>query len=124
LRAAGLSRNKLAALRALTEQVSTGKLAAADFARLDDAALFARLTAVPGIGPWSAHVFMMRGLRRPDVFPAGDQGIRTALVRLDGRPVLPTPLQAAQRAQPWAPFRSYAASYLWRTGWQPARLPA
>lgn len=86
----------------------------AGFPGLSGKQLLGRLAAVPGIGPWSAQVFMMRCLRRPDVFPASDLGIRAALMRLDELDVIPTPPEAARRAEPSSPFRSYAASYLWR----------
>jgi DNA-3-methyladenine glycosylase II len=116
--AAGLSHAKDRALRALAEQVSRGAL---DLARLpsrpDDEVLQA-LTAVPGIGGWTAGVFMMFRLDRPDILLAGDLGIRKAAqlaYRLD---TLPSPKTLEGIAAPWRPYRTRGCLYLW------ASLPA
>lgn len=125
LRALGFSYPKARAVRELAAGVVAGELDLAALDQLDDDAVIARLVSLRGIGPWSAQVFMLRTLRRPDVFPAGDMGLRRALVRLDDLPGLPDIPVAAQRALAWRPFRSYAAKYLWTDyatyGTQPAR---
>jgi DNA-3-methyladenine glycosylase II len=111
---AGLSHAKVRAFRGLAEHARDGRLRLAELAALPDEAVQAVLVDVPGIGPWSAQVFMLRGLRRPDVFPAGDLGIRVAVTRLDGLAVRITPRAAELRSQPWRPYRSYATQYLWQ----------
>jgi AraC family transcriptional regulator of adaptative response / DNA-3-methyladenine glycosylase II len=78
-------------------------------ATLDDS--IARLTALPGIGPWTAHYIAMRALREPDAFPAADVGLLRALTRPDG--VRPSPAVALARAEAWRPWRAYAAQHLW-----------
>ena len=73
------------------------------------------LTALRGVGPWSAQMFLLHEVCRPDVFPAADIGLRTALGRLDGLAVTPSTREAAATAIPWSPYRSYAAAQLWRS---------
>jgi hypothetical protein len=80
---------------------------------MPDKDIQAELVAVPGIGPWSAQMFMMQCIRRPDIFPAGNLGIRAALTTLDKLGARITPKAAEQRSQAWRPYRSYATSYLW-----------
>lgn len=113
LRAAGLSRAKARAVRALAEHIEDGRLELAEFESMPDEAIEAELVAVPGIGPWSAQMFMMRHLRRPDIFPAADLGVRAALTALDRLGARITPKAAEQRSQAWRPYRSYATAYLW-----------
>jgi DNA-3-methyladenine glycosylase II len=114
LRAVGLSYAKARALRALAEQIAAGAFDFAQLHTLDDDAALRRLVSLRGVGEWSAQVFMLRDLRRPDVFPGGDIGLRNSIATLDRAPVVPGPRAAAARALPWRPYRSYAASYLWR----------
>jgi DNA-3-methyladenine glycosylase II len=113
LRAVGLSRAKARAVHELGVQVSTGRFDFAELESLSDEDAEARLVSLRGIGPWSAQMFLLRSLGRPDVFPAGDIGLRRAIERLDGLDHLPTINEAAERAQRWRPYRSYAARYLW-----------
>lgn len=68
-----------------------------------------------GVGPCSAQMFLLHELRRPDVFPAADIGLRTAIATLDGAGVVPGSGEAAERALPWRPYRFYAAAQLWRS---------
>jgi 3-methyladenine DNA glycosylase/8-oxoguanine DNA glycosylase len=82
--------------------------------QLDDTEAQATLVSLRGIGPWSAQMFLLHELKRPDVFPAGDIGLRTAVARLDGLDNTPAVKRAADRAMIWSPYRSYAAAYLWR----------
>ena len=75
----------------------------------------AELTAVKGIGPWSAHMFLMFHLERPDVLPVGDLGIRRAIERAYGLDALPQAAEIEEIAAPWRPYRSLACRYLWRS---------
>ena len=81
--------------------------------QMTDTEAEARLITLRGVGPWSAQMFLLRSLGRPDVFPAGDLGLRRGIERLDALPAIPTVREAAERALAWQPYRSYAAKYLW-----------
>jgi DNA-3-methyladenine glycosylase II len=113
LRTVGLTAAKARALHELGIEIATGAFSFAELERLEDAEAEARLVALRGVGPWSAQMFLLRSLGRPDVFPAGDLGLRRGIQLLDARPGLPSIPDAAQRALPWRPYRSYAAKYLW-----------
>jgi DNA-3-methyladenine glycosylase II len=113
LRAVGLSRAKARAVHELGIQVSTGQFDFAELEPLSDEAAEARLVSLRGIGPWSAEMFLLRSMGRPDVFPAGDIGLRRGIEMLDGLDHLPGIKAAAERALAWRPYRSYAARYLW-----------
>ena len=115
LRGVGLSRAKARAVRGLGERVASGVLDFDELVELDDEEATRRLVALPGIGPWSAEIFLLRHLRRPDVFPGGDVALRRGLVLLEALPGLPSPRWAAERALAWRPYRSYAAAHLWRS---------
>ena len=77
--------------------------------------MIAELTAVKGIGVWTAHMFLMFHLERPDVLPVGDLGIRRAIERAYGLAELPEPAEMEQIAEPWRPHRTLACRYLWRS---------
>jgi DNA-3-methyladenine glycosylase II len=113
--AVGLSHAKVRYLRALAEHLLDGRLVLEELPELDDDAVIARLTAVPGIGAWSAQLFLIFVLRRPDVIASGDLGIRRAIMVADGLPELPTPAQVDERAQAWKPDRTLAGMLLWRS---------
>ncbi len=113
--AAGLSRAKVTFLRSLAEHVLSGQLELERLDELPDEQVIAELTAVKGIGLWSAHMFLMFHLERPDVLPVGDLGIRKAIERAYGLPELPVATQIEQIAEPWRPYRSLACRYLWRS---------
>lgn len=113
LRACGLSRQKTASLQALSEEVLTCRLRLASFARRDDTAVIARLIEIRGLGPWSAEMFLLSGLGRPDVLAAGDLGLREGARRLAGLTRRPSPDELRQLAEPWRPYRSLAGMYLW-----------
>ncbi len=113
--AAGLSRAKVGFLRSLAEHVLSGELELERLDLLPDEEVIAELTAVKGIGLWSAHMFLMFHLERPDILPVGDLGIRRAIERAYGLPELPLPTQIEQIAEPWRPHRSLACRYLWRS---------
>ena len=114
LRGAGLSRNKLAALRDLAERVADGRLPLARISRCDDEAITRKLTEVRGIGPWSAQMFLLFRLGRLDVMPATDLGIQEGMRRLDGMEQRPTPRDVLARAEVWRPLCSVASWTLWR----------
>jgi DNA-3-methyladenine glycosylase II len=117
LRGAGLSRNKLAAMRDLAEKCRDGVVPRrADLENLPDEDIIERLTAVRGIGVWTAQMFLIFRLGRPDVMPSGDFGVRKAfglLYRKNGR--LPPASALEKHAKLWAPYRTVASWYLWRS---------
>jgi DNA-3-methyladenine glycosylase II len=113
--AAGLSRAKVGFLRSLAEHVLSGDLELERLDKLGDEDAIAELTAVKGIGMWSAHMFLMFHLERPDVLAVGDLGIRRAMERAYGLDGLPAPEQMEALAEPWRPYRSLACRYLWRS---------
>jgi DNA-3-methyladenine glycosylase II len=113
LRGIGLSRAKARYVRALAEAQASGAIDVEHLDDLGDDAVIAALTAVPGIGPWTAQTFLIHQMRRPDVLPAGDAGIRRAIRTawaLDRDPAI---TEVRERAEPWAPWRTYAAALLW-----------
>lgn len=114
LRGAGLSRNKLASMRDLAQRVVEGELRVRSLGRMDDHEVVEHLVQVRGIGPWTAQVFLMFKLGRPDVLPPADLGLQEGLRILDGRRKRPTAKQLEERATAWAPFRTQAAWTLWR----------
>ncbi|MCD6728269.1 MAG: hypothetical protein LT070_13655 [Solirubrobacteraceae bacterium] len=114
LRAAvGLSRAKTGFLRSLAEHVESGELDLDHVATLPDDELVRELTAVKGIGEWSAHMFLMFQLGRPDVLAWGDLGIRRAAQRAYRLEELPTRGELTELAEPWRPYRSVACRVLW-----------
>jgi DNA-3-methyladenine glycosylase II len=113
--AAGLSRAKVSYLRSLAEHTLSGELELEQLDELDDEQVIAELTAVKGIGLWSAQMFLMFHLERPDVLPTGDLGIRRAIERTYGLDGLPDPAAMEEIAEPWRPFRTLACRYLWRS---------
>jgi DNA-3-methyladenine glycosylase II len=112
LRTAGLSARKGATLRALAERFADGRLSDDALAGMTDDEVEAALTEVPGIGPWSAHGFLLVALDRPDVFLTGDIALRRAIQRLYGFDHVPTPDELIELSDRWRPYRSLAVSYL------------
>ena len=116
LRAAGLSRNKLLAIRDLAAKCAAGTVPTlAEAHRLPDDELVARITQVRGIGPWTVHMLLIFHLGRPDVMPTGDYAIRLAFKKLYGKRKDPTPESILKHARRWQPYRSVASWYLWRS---------
>ena len=113
--AAGLSRAKVAFLRSLAEHVVDGSLDLARLDELSDDEVVSELTAVKGIGEWSAHMFLMFQLQRPDVLAVGDLGIRRAAERAYGLPDLPSADELRALAEPWRPHRTSACVLLWHS---------
>ncbi|SFI43947.1 DNA-3-methyladenine glycosylase family protein [Planctomicrobium piriforme] len=116
LRAAGLSPQKLRYVRDLTERVHAGGLPLHSLHRKSDDDVILALTEVKGIGVWTAQMFLMFSLGRPDVLPHGDLGIQSAIRRLYGLDALPDLETCQQVAAPWRPYATYACWYLWRSG--------
>lgn len=114
LRAAGLSRNKLAAIQDLAAKVEDRVVDLRRIRRLDDEEVVAHLTQVRGIGPWTARMFLMFDLHRPDVWPVGDLGVRKGWARIHRMERTPTSREVAGAAEHLRPWRSAAAWYCWR----------
>jgi DNA-3-methyladenine glycosylase II len=112
LRASGLSTRKGATLRALAERFVDGRLRDDAFAQMTDDEIENTLTEVSGIGPWTAHGFLIFALDRPDVLLSGDLALRHAVQRLYDLDHLPTEVEMERVAERWRPYRSLAVSYL------------
>jgi DNA-3-methyladenine glycosylase II len=123
LRAAGLSGAKAASVRDLCERVHAGSLRLQELGSMDDEAIIQALSAVRGIGRWTAEMFLMFQLGRPDVLPVGDLGIQKGMVALFNLRKLPTPDRMRGLARPWQPYRSIACWYLWRLNEDTPRPP-
>jgi DNA-3-methyladenine glycosylase II len=121
LRAVGMSARKGATLRALAERFADGRLSDESLAGMADDEIEARLTEVPGIGPWTAHGFLIVALDRPDVLLPGDLALRRAVRAAYGFDHLPTEAEMVQVAEPWRPYRSLAVSYLSASEFEPGR---
>jgi DNA-3-methyladenine glycosylase II len=113
--AVGLSRAKTASLRSLAEHVISGELELERLHELSDDEVASRLIAVKGIGRWTADIFLIFHLRRPDVLAVGDLEIRRMVEKAYGLPGLPPPAEVERIAQPWRPHRTLAGLYLWRS---------
>jgi DNA-3-methyladenine glycosylase II len=113
--AAGLSRAKVGFLRSLAEHVLSGELELERLDELPDEEVIAELVAVKGLGVWTAHMFLMSHLQRPDVLPVGDLGIRRAIEHAYGLDELPDAPTIEAIAEPWRPHRTLACRYLWRS---------
>jgi 3-methyladenine DNA glycosylase/8-oxoguanine DNA glycosylase len=114
LRAAGVSRQKIAALYDLADQVASGRLDLDRLSALPDDEVVARITAVKGLGVWSAEMFLMFRLTRLDILPVGDLGIVKGIQVLHGLKRRPAASTMRRLAEPWRPYRSGACWYLWR----------
>jgi DNA-3-methyladenine glycosylase II len=115
LREVGLSRQKIGYLRDLAARVRSGELELHALQELTDEEVSREITAVKGLGRWSADMFLIFHLRRPDVLPVGDLGIRRAVERAYGLPGLPDQDTLRSLAGPWRPHRTLACLYLWKT---------
>lgn len=115
LRACGISRPKVAALRDLSDAVTTARVPTLGELRgYDDEEVVSALTAVRGIGRWTVEMLLIFLLDRPDVFPVADVGVRRGFERVLGLQDRATAAVMAEHAQLWAPYRSVASWYLWR----------
>ena len=115
LRSVGLSKQKSLYLKDLSAKTAAGTLDFSRLAELSDEEVIEHLTQVKGIGVWTAHMFLMFSLRRPDVLPTGDYGVQMAMKKHYKKRKLPKPHIMEKIAQPWAPYRSVACWYLWRS---------
>jgi DNA-3-methyladenine glycosylase II len=118
LRAAGMSHRKAATLRDIAKRLLDGRLDPSMFARMSDDEIEAELTEVSGIGPWTAHGFLIVALDRPDVLLSGDLALRHAVERAYGFDHLPTEDEMVEVAERWRPYRSLAVSYLFASEYE------
>jgi len=115
LRGAGLSRSKVLAMKDIATRSLAGQVPdATRIKTMKDADIYELLTQIRGVGPWTVDMLMMFTLRRPDVMPATDYGVRKGIQVLYRKRALPTPAQVLKTSEKWRPYRSTAALYLWR----------
>jgi DNA-3-methyladenine glycosylase II len=115
MRGAGLSRQKLLYIRDLARHVHDGEINFRRFPGMDDEEIIDHLVRVRGIGRWTAEMFLMFNLGRPDVFPADDLGVRNAIVRIYRMKQPPKPRELREFGERWRPYRSVAVWYLWQS---------
>jgi len=115
LRAVGLSKQKTSYLRDLAEKTNAGLLEFERLVELPDEEVIRHLTQVKGVGVWTAHMFLMFTLRRPDILPTGDYGIQAAMKKHYRKRKMPKPKDMEKIAKAWSPYRSVACWYLWRS---------
>ena len=115
MRAAGLSGQKTAYIRDLARHTRDRRVVFEELAELSDDQVTERLIRVKGIGVWTVHMFLIFALRRPNVLPTGDLGIRNAVRKAYGMSELPKPAEIEVLAEPWRPYRTVASWYLWRS---------
>jgi len=115
MRKLGLSGQKTLYIRELAKHTKRGSIVFEALPDFDDAAVIEHLTRVKGIGVWTAHMFLMFALRRNDVLPVGDLGIRSAMKKAYGLDDLPKPPEMEKIAAAWKPYTSVACWYLWRS---------
>ena len=115
MRRLGLSHQKTAYIRDLARQTVRGKIAFDTLPGMPDGEVIERLTSVKGIGVWTAHMFLIFALRRDNVLPTGDLGIRSAIRTIYGLPELPKPRDIEELARGWNPYCTVACWYLWRS---------
>jgi DNA-3-methyladenine glycosylase II len=115
LRSVGLSGQKVGYLRDLSARIIDGRLNLDELETLPDEQVIERLTAVKGFGRWTAEMFLMFRLHRPDILPIGDLGIQNAIQRLYKLRKRPNPKRMTQLGESWKPYRSVASWYLWQT---------
>jgi DNA-3-methyladenine glycosylase II len=123
LRGAGLSRNKIAALKDLAAKTIDGTVPSGRaLSRMSDDEIIARLITVRGIGRWTVEMLLLFDLGRPDVWPVDDYGVRKGFAKTFRRRKLPTPKQLTKFGEQWRPYRSIAAWYFWRALDAPEKL--
>jgi DNA-3-methyladenine glycosylase II len=115
MRGVGLSRQKTAYLRDLSEKTKAGLLEFERMTNMSEEEVIAHLTQVKGIGVWTADMFLIFSLRRPDILPVGDYGVQAAIKKYYKKRKWPKPAVMIKIAKPWAPYRSIACWYLWRS---------
>jgi DNA-3-methyladenine glycosylase II len=115
MRSAGLSKQKTSYLVDMAERTNRGELSFSRLQDLSDEKVIEHLTQVKGVGVWTAHMFLMFTLRRPNILPTGDYGVRAAMMKHYKKRKLPKPDVMEKIAKPWAPYRSIACWYLWQS---------
>ena len=115
MRKLGLSKQKTIYIRDLARHTRDGRVVFEELAALDDGLIIERLTRVKGIGVWTVHMFLIFALRRTDILPVGDLGIRNAMRKAYGLSEPPTSLEMEQLAKRWRPYCTVASWYLWRS---------
>jgi DNA-3-methyladenine glycosylase II len=115
LRAIGLSKQKIEYIRDVARRIVRGKLDLAALAGAPDEDVLETLTAIKGIGPWTVHMFLIFALRRVNVMPSGDLGIRAAVRKVYGLEAMPSPAEVDALARKWHPYCTVASWYLWRS---------
>lgn len=115
LRAVGLSNQKMKYIRDLAEKTHQRVIRFRQLDGLPDEGVIEHLICVKGVGVWTAHMFLIFALQRPDILPVGDLGIQSAIKRAYGLDALPKPIEVLEIAKPWRPYASVASWYLWRS---------
>lgn len=115
MRSLGLSGQKMKYIRELARMTRDGEVNFEQCATLENDAVIEHLTRVKGVGVWTVHMFLMFALRRHDVLPTGDLGIRMAMKKAYNLDELPKPVEMEKIAAPWRPYSSVASWYLWRS---------
>lgn len=115
MRALGISPQKTGYIRELARRTRAGEIEFECLPQMPDDDVITTLTVVKGIGVWTAHMFLMFALQRPDVLPTGDLGIRNAIRKAYGMADLPKPSAVEALGQPWRPYCTVASWYLWRS---------
>jgi DNA-3-methyladenine glycosylase II len=115
LRSVGMSKQKSAYLKDLAAKTASGVLDFSKLHEMPDNEVIKHLTQVKGIGLWTAQIFLMFSLQRPDVLPTGDYGVQAAMKRHYRKRKMPKPKDMEKIARAWAPYRSVACWYLWRS---------
>jgi len=115
MRSVGLSKQKSSYLKDMAQRAARGELDFSRLAEMTDDEVIAHLTQVKGVGMWTAHMFLMFTLRRPNVLPTGDYGVQNAIRKHYKKRKLPKPVQMEKIAKCWEPYRSVACWYLWKS---------
>jgi DNA-3-methyladenine glycosylase II len=115
MRSVGLSKQKSSYLRDMAERAIRGELSFTQLPEMTDKEVTKHLTQVKGVGVWTAHMFLIFTLKRRNILPTGDFGIRMAMKKHYHKRKLPNPVQMEKIARPWEPYRSIACWYLWRS---------
>jgi 3-methyladenine DNA glycosylase/8-oxoguanine DNA glycosylase len=115
MRSAGLSKQKTSYLFDMAERAHRGELDFSRLPKMSDDEVIEHLTQVKGVGVWTAHMFLMFTLRRPNILPTGDYGVRMAMKKAYNKRKPPKPEAMEKIAKPWEPYRSVASWYLWQS---------
>lgn len=113
LRTAGFSRQKASYVREVARQIASGEFDPAELESLDDDTVRAQLMGLRGVGAWTADVYLLFALRRPDAWPPGDLALAKAIQELENRPAMPSWAEVDAHAEQWRPWRAVAARLLW-----------